>query len=148
MNNKSLIFLAIKSLDIQNQTSLTSHDFNLDFNIQLSGFITNSSIRSDKDLQTIIVEVLQSISSQSLQSHELANTYRRRFRYYFKKMSFCKYLERSIHDSDTLIDKLGATGLYLLYLIVEKRGLFKLWLYYRNYRFEQLISLIETKNKF
>lgn len=146
MNNKSLIFLAIKSLDIQNQTSLTTNILHLNFDTQLDQFITDSAIPSDKDLTNIILEVLNSIGNQPLYSSDLANNYRRRFRYYFKKMSFFRFLEKSIHDNNTLIDKLGMTGLYLLYLIVEKEGIFKLWLYYKNYTFDQLINLIETKN--
>lgn len=148
MNNKSLIFLAIKSLDIQNQTSLTSNIFSLEFDLQLNKFVTNSNLELDRDLKVIILKVLNSIGNQTVCTSELANTYKRRFRYYFKKMSFFRYLEQSIHNSDALIDDLGTTGLYLLYLIVEEKGLFKLWLYYRNYTFEQLINLVETKNKF
>lgn len=148
MNNKSLIFLAIKSLDIQNQTSLTSNIFNLNFDIQLNQFITDSNIKSDKDLKSIILKVLNSIENQSLDSNNLANNYKRRFRYYFTKMSFFRSLEKSIDSNNTLIDNLGITGLYLLYLIVEKEGIFKLWLYYKNYTFDQLINLIEAKNNF
>lgn len=148
MNNKSLIFLAIKSLDIQNQTSLTSNIFNVNFDIQLNQFITDSDIKSDKDLKNIILRVLNSIGNQSLYGNDLANNYKRRFRYYFTKISFFRSLEKSIYNNNTLIDNLGITGLYLLYLIVEKEGTFKLWLYYKNYTFDQLINLIETKNNF
>nr|YP_009244661.1 hypothetical protein Ppul_052 [Pyropia pulchra]AMK96903.1 hypothetical protein Ppul_052 [Pyropia pulchra] len=148
MNNKSLIFLAIKSLDIQNQTSVTSNIFNLSFDIQLRQFITDSNIKSDKDLKSIIVKVLNAIGNQSLYSNDLANNYKRRFRYYFTKMSFFKSLEKSIHDNNTLIDNLGITGLYFLYLIIEEEDAFKLWLYYRDYTFDKLVSLIETKNNF
>nr|AIA21584.1 hypothetical protein [Neopyropia fucicola] len=148
MNNKSLIFLAIKSLDIQNQISLTSNIFNLSFDMQLSQIITDSKIQSDKDLKSILLKVLNSIGNQSLYSNDLANNYKRRFRYYFSKMSLFRSLEKSIYKNNILIDNLGITGLYLLYLIVEKEDVFKLWLYYENSTFDQLISLIETKNNF
>nr|AIA21379.1 hypothetical chloroplast RF65 [Pyropia kanakaensis] len=148
MNTKSLIFLAIKSLDIQNQTSITSNVFNLSSDIQLNQFITNSDIKSDKDLKSIILKILNTIGNQSLYSDDLCNNYKRRFRYYFIKMSFFRSLERSVHDNNTLIDSLGVTGLYLLYLIVEEEDSFKIWLYYKNYTFDKLISLIETKNNF
>nr|YP_537031.1 hypothetical protein 148 [Neopyropia yezoensis]Q1XDD7.1 RecName: Full=Uncharacterized protein ORF148 [Neopyropia yezoensis]AGH27678.1 hypothetical protein 148 [Neopyropia yezoensis]QFZ67014.1 hypothetical protein PyyePp168 [Neopyropia yezoensis]WKD83509.1 hypothetical protein [Neopyropia yezoensis]BAE92474.1 unnamed protein product [Neopyropia yezoensis] len=148
MNNKSLIFLAIKSLDIQNQISLTSNIFNLSFDIQLNQIIIDSQIKSDKDLKSILLKVLNSIGNQSLDSNDLANNYKRRFRYYFSKMSFFRSLEKSIYENNILIDNLGITGLYLLYLIVEKEDVFKLWLYYKNYTFDQLIRLIETKNNF
>lgn len=148
MNNKSLIFLAIKSLDIQNQISLTSSIFNLSFDMQLNQIIIDSKIKSDKDLKSVLLKVLNSIGNQSLGSNELANNYKRRFRYYFSKMSFFRSLEKSIYENNILIDNLGITGLYLLYLIVEKEDVFKLWFYYKNYTFDQLISLIETKNNF
>nr|YP_010338421.1 hypothetical protein MW410_pgp009 [Bangia atropurpurea]UNJ18371.1 hypothetical protein [Bangia atropurpurea] len=148
MNNKSLIFLAIKSLDIQNQTSVTIHNSDLNFHQQLNQFIIESGILTDKDLKIIIFKVLSSASSSSLYDNELAKNYKRRFRYYFKKMSFLKYIEISIYENNTLIDKLGITGLYFLYLILESKGLFKLWLYYKIYNFEQLVQLIETKNNF
>nr|AKE98950.1 hypothetical protein 148 [Bangia fuscopurpurea] len=146
MNNKSLIFLAIKSLDIQNQTSLTSNTFHLNLDLQLDEFILDSGIHSDKDLKVIIIKILNSISDQSLLENNLGNNYKRRFRYYFKKVLSCSYIEQSIRSNNILIDKLGVTGLYFLYLIIEQKGLLKLWLYYRNYSFEQLIQLIETKN--
>lgn len=148
MNNKSLIFLAIKSLDIQNQISLTSSIFNLSFDMQLNQIIIDSKIKSDKDLKSVLLKVLNSIGNQSLGSNDLANNYKRRFRYYFSKMSFFRSLEKSIYENNILIDNLGITGLYLLYLIVEKEDVFKLWFYYKNYTFDQLISLIETKNNF
>nr|AIA20126.1 hypothetical protein [Neoporphyra perforata] len=148
MNNKSLIFLAIKSLDIQNQTSLTSNILNRSFDVQLNQIITDSEIMSDKDLKSIILQVLSAVKDQSLYSNDLAYNYRRRFRYYFTKMSFFRSLEKSIYNNNILIDNVGITGLYLLYLIVEKEGYFKLCLYYKNYTFDQLISLIETKNSF
>nr|ALL97295.1 hypothetical protein [Pyropia endiviifolia] len=148
MNNKSLIFLAIKSLDIQNQTSVTSNIFSFRFDIQLNQFITDSDINADKDLKGIILKVLNAIGNRSLYRDDLANNYKRRFRYYFTKMSFFRSLEKSIHDNNNLIDDLGITGLYLLYLIIEEKGSFKLWLYYENYAFDKLISLIETKNNF
>nr|YP_010925668.1 hypothetical protein RMC00_pgp046 [Neoporphyra dentata]WKD83900.1 hypothetical protein [Neoporphyra dentata] len=148
MNNKSLIFLAVKSIDIQNQRSITSNILNLSFDIQLNQFITDSKIKSDEDLKRIILKVLNAIGDQSKYNNDLLNNYKRRFRYYFTKMSFFRSLEKSIHDNNTLIDNLGITSLYLLYLIVEQRGTFKLWLYYKNYTFDQLINLIETKNNF
>lgn len=140
--------MAIKSLDIQNQISLTSNIFNLSFDIQLNQIIIDSQIKSDKDLKSILLKVLNSIGNQSLDSNDLANNYKRRFRYYFSKMSFFRSLEKSIYENNILIDNLGITGLYLLYLIVEKEDVFKLWLYYKNYTFDQLIRLIETKNNF
>lgn len=148
MNNKSLIFLAVKSIDIQNRISVTSNILNLSFDIQLNQLITDSKIKSDRDLKNIILKVLNAIGDQSTYSNDLSNNYKRRFRYYFTKMSFFRSLEKSIYDNNTLIDKLGITSLYLLYLVVEQRGTFKLRLYYKNYTFDQLISLIETKNNF
>nr|YP_010925879.1 hypothetical protein RMC01_pgp046 [Neoporphyra seriata]WKD84111.1 hypothetical protein [Neoporphyra seriata] len=148
MNNKSLIFLAVKSLDIQNRTSVTSNILNISSNIQLNQFIKDSEIKSDKDLKSIILEILNTTGGQSVYSNNLANNYRRRFRYYFTKISFFRSLEKSVHNNNTLIDKLGITGLYLLYLLVEQEDTFKLWLYYRNYTLDQLISLIEAKNNF
>lgn len=140
--------MAIKSLDIQNQISLTSSIFNLSFDMQLNQIIIDSKIKSDKDLKSVLLKVLNSIGNQSLGSNDLANNYKRRFRYYFSKMSFFRSLEKSIYENNILIDNLGITGLYLLYLIVEKEDVFKLWFYYKNYTFDQLISLIETKNNF
>ncbi|ASN78822.1 hypothetical protein (chloroplast) [Porphyra umbilicalis] len=146
MNNKSLIFLAIKSLDIQNQTCATINTINLNFDDQLNQFIIDSGIQSDKDLEIIISKVLNSASHSSLYDSNLANNYQRRFLYYFKKMSFLKYMEKSIYENNILIENLGITGLYLIYLTIECKGLFKLWLYYEIYNFEQLIKLVETKN--
>ena len=146
MNNQSLIFLAIKSLDIQNQTSVTNSTFNPKFDTQLNKFILSSHIQSDKDLQNVILKILNSFNNKSLYDNNLAQGYKRRFRYYFKKMSFLKCLEKSIYNKNTLIDSFGITGLYLIYLISEKKGLFKLWLHYKNYNLQQLVKLIEVKN--
>nr|BED43145.1 hypothetical protein [Pyropia sp. Myanmar_A]BED43342.1 hypothetical protein [Pyropia sp. Myanmar_B]BED43539.1 hypothetical protein [Pyropia sp. Myanmar_C] len=148
MNNKSLIFLALKSLDIQNQESLISNISYLNFDTQLDQLITDSAIKSDKDLKNIILDVLNSTEKRSLYSKDLANNYRKRFRYYFKQISSFRFLEKSICNNNTLIDELGMTGLYLLYLTVEKEGVFKLLLYYKTYTFNQLINLIDTKNSF
>nr|NP_053960.1 hypothetical protein PopuCp165 [Porphyra purpurea]P51350.1 RecName: Full=Uncharacterized protein ORF148 [Porphyra purpurea]AAC08236.1 ORF148 [Porphyra purpurea] len=146
MNNKSLIFLAIKSLDIQNQTCGTINTVSLNFDDQLNQLIIDSRIQSDKDLKIIISKVLNSASQSSLHDSNLANNYNRRFLYYFKKMSFFQYIEKSVYENSILIENLGIVGLYLLYLLIECNGLFRIWVYYKIYNFEHLIKLVETKN--
>ena len=106
MNNKSLIFLAIKSLDIQNQTCGTINTVSLNFDDQLNQLIIDSRIQSDKDLKIIISKVLNSASQSSLHDSNLANNYNRRFLYYFKKMSFFQYIEKSVYENSILIENL------------------------------------------